>query len=58
MKQIVFKIEAEVSFNMDDQIEIAKILDHLRAYGKADIVDVRIEEEKKKWMSLPKMGLQ
>lgn len=41
-KKIVYTIEAELEFDVEDTIDINEILDTLRGVGSAKIVDVKI----------------
>jgi hypothetical protein len=45
-KRIVYEIKAEIDFTMEEDIEIENILEELRCQGKAEVINVRIEEEK------------
>jgi hypothetical protein len=43
-KKIAYKIEAEIYFDMEEDIDISSYLDNLRGIGKAEVVDVRVVE--------------
>lgn len=44
-KQIVYTIQAELFFDVEDDIEINDILDNLRGVGDAEIMDVKIVDK-------------
>lgn len=43
-KKLVYTIEAELEFDVEDTIDINEILDTLRGVGSAKIIDVKIIE--------------
>jgi len=47
-KQIVYTIQAELFFNIEEDIEIVDILDSLRGVGTAEITDVKVVDKDEK----------
>ena len=52
-KRIAYKIEAEIYFDMDENVDIEGYLDNLRGIGKANVIDVRVVEMDEDYNVIP-----